>query len=248
MDCGRTMAGARCQDAVQTIDYRLTGISEPCGCRCRGDQSGSCARSREHRAMRLRASSGLTQPAWKTIRCPAIRCTMARDIRRTARIARLAVETSRTIEQVPQKPKEGPRQILAGRSAWMGPNFGAGNVSSANSFRWQELRGVDSLLRSGTRLTERRPKWDRKHCLMHGEWPPAATLHASGTSCPPAPTRRCADRTRSPVRAGLTNPTEDRCQPVPPLLPPPTAVARAPGRCAVAGWIRRCGRGPCPRQ
>jgi hypothetical protein len=103
-------------------------------------------------------------------------------------------------------------------------------------------------VRHVSRLTERRPKWDRKHCLMHGEWPPAATLHASGTSCPPAPTRRCADRTRSPVRAGLTNPTEDRCQPVPPLLPPPTAVARAPGRCAVAGWIRRCGRGPCPRQ
>ena len=77
-DYGGTMAGARCQDAVQTIDYRLTGISEPCGCRCRGDQSGSCARSREHRAMRLRASSGLTQPAWKTIRCSAIRCTMAK--------------------------------------------------------------------------------------------------------------------------------------------------------------------------
>ena len=72
------MAGARYQDAVQTIYYRLTGISEPCGCRCRGDQSGSCARSREHRAMRLRASSGLTQPAWKTIRCSAIRCTMAK--------------------------------------------------------------------------------------------------------------------------------------------------------------------------
>lgn len=67
-----------CQDAVQTIDYRLTGISEPRGCRCRGDQSGSCARSREHRAMRLRASSGLTQPAWKPIPCSAIRCTMAK--------------------------------------------------------------------------------------------------------------------------------------------------------------------------
>lgn len=78
LDCGGTMAGARCQDAVQTIDYRLTGISEPCGCRCRGDQSGSCARSREHRAMRLRASSGLTQPACKTIRGPTIRCTMAK--------------------------------------------------------------------------------------------------------------------------------------------------------------------------
>lgn len=78
LDCGRTVAGARCQDAVQTIDYRLTGISGPCGCRCRGDQSGSCARSREHGAMRLRASGGLTQPAWKTIRCSAIRCTMAK--------------------------------------------------------------------------------------------------------------------------------------------------------------------------
>ena len=81
MGCGGSLAGARCQDAVQTIDYRLTGISEPRGCRCRGDQSGSCARSCEHRAMRLRASSGLTQPAWKTIRCSAIRCTMESDIR-----------------------------------------------------------------------------------------------------------------------------------------------------------------------
>ena len=34
MGCGGTLAGARCQDAVQTIDYRLTGISEPRGCRC----------------------------------------------------------------------------------------------------------------------------------------------------------------------------------------------------------------------
>ncbi len=101
-------------------------------------------------------------------------------------------------------------------------------------------------VRHVSRLTERRPKWDRKHCLMHGEWPPAATLHASGTSCPPAPTRRCADRTRSPVRAGLTNPTEDRCALPPPLLLP-TAEARAPGRCVVAGWIRQCGRGSSSR-
>ena len=72
------MAGVRRQDAVQTNSYRITGISKPCGCRCRGDQSGSCARSCEHRAMRLRASGGLTQPAWKTIRCSAIRCTMAK--------------------------------------------------------------------------------------------------------------------------------------------------------------------------
>jgi hypothetical protein len=40
-------------------------------------------------------------------------------------------------------------------------------------------------VRHVSRLTERCPKWDRKHCLMHGEWPPAATLHASGTSLPP---------------------------------------------------------------
>ena len=39
-------------------------------------------------------------------------------------------------------------------------------------------------VRHESRLTERHPKWDRKHCLMHGEWPPAATLHASGTSLP----------------------------------------------------------------
>ena len=44
----RTLPGA-----VRTIGYRLTGISEPCGCRCRGDQSGSCARFREHRVMHL---------------------------------------------------------------------------------------------------------------------------------------------------------------------------------------------------
>jgi hypothetical protein len=102
LDCGRTMAGARYQDAVQTIYYRLTGISEPCGCRCRGDQSGSCARSCEHGTMRLRASIGLTQPAWKTIRCSVIRFTMARDIRRTARIARLAVETIAQLHKFPR--------------------------------------------------------------------------------------------------------------------------------------------------
>jgi hypothetical protein len=69
---------------------------------------------------------------------------------------------------------------------------------------------------------------------------------AAGGDCPGyrhGPTRRCADRTRSPVRGGLTNPTEDRSPPVPPPLPPPTAVARAPGRCVVAGWTPRCGRG-----
>jgi hypothetical protein len=91
-------------------------------------------------------------------------------------------------------------------------------------------------VRHVSRLTERRPKWDRKHCLMHGEWPPAATLHASGTSCPPAPTRRCADRTRSPVRAGLTNPTEDRCQPVPPLLPASHSGGPRAGAMR-GGWV-----------
>ena len=30
----------------------------------------------------------------------------------------------------------------------------------------------------------RAPNWHRKHRLMHGEWPLAATLHASGTSLP----------------------------------------------------------------
>ena len=120
LGCGRTVAGARCQDAVQTIDYRLTGISEPCGCRCRGDQSGSCARSREHRAMRLRASSGLTQPALKTIRCPAIRCTMAKRYGAYSANRQTRGCDHRTIAQVPQKPTEGPRQILACRSAWKG--------------------------------------------------------------------------------------------------------------------------------
>ena len=37
------MAGARCQDAIQTIDYRLTGIPEPCGCRFSGDETGAGA-------------------------------------------------------------------------------------------------------------------------------------------------------------------------------------------------------------
>lgn len=120
LDCDRTMAGARCQDAVQTIDYRLTGISKPCGCRCRGDQSGSCARCCEHRAMRLRASSGLTQLAWKSIRCQAIRCTMAKRYSTHSANRQTRGCDHRTIAQVPQKPREGPRQILAGRSARMG--------------------------------------------------------------------------------------------------------------------------------
>ncbi len=50
----------------------------------------------------------------------------------------------------------------------------------------------------------------------------------------PGPTRRCAGRTRPPVRAGRLDPTEDRSPPALPL-PPPTAVAGAQGRCGVAG-------------
>ena len=71
-----------------------------------------------------------------------------------------------------------------------------------------------------------------------------SSLTRGGSSCLilcwhlTGPAGRCADRTRSPVRSGLTNPTEDRYGPVPPL-PPATAVARALGRCGVAGWIRR---------
>ena len=98
-----------------------------------------------------------------------------------------------------------------------------------------------SLGRHASRFAEKPHESHPKHCLMHGQWPPAATVHASGTSVPP-PTRRCADRTRSLVWPGLTNPTEDRSWPVPQPLPPPTAVARALERCGVAGWIRRCGR------
>ena len=120
LDCGVTVAGARRQEAVQTIDYRLTRISEPCGCRCRGDQSGSCARSCEHRAMRLRASSGLTQPAWKPIRCQAIRCTMAIDIRRTARIVRLAVETIARLHKFRKKQRMVcARSSLVIRLGWV---------------------------------------------------------------------------------------------------------------------------------
>ena len=80
-----------------------------------------------------------------------------------------------------------------------------------------------------------------------------SSLASGGSSCLilfwdlPGPTRRCADRTRPPVRAGRLDPTEDRSPPDPPL-PPPTAMARAPGRCAVAGWIRRCGRGSSSRR
>ena len=40
----------------------LTDISEPCGCRLAGDKAGLGARYHEQGAMRLRASSGLTQP------------------------------------------------------------------------------------------------------------------------------------------------------------------------------------------
>ena len=140
MGCGRTMAGARCQDAVQTIDYRLTGISEPCGCRCRGDQSGSCARSREHRAMRLRASSGLTQPAWKTIRCPAIRCTMAKRYScalRESPDSRL--RPSHDCTSSPETTRESapdPRWSFGQDRI----NCGARNVSSANELALASLR------------------------------------------------------------------------------------------------------------
>ena len=95
-----------------------------------------------------------------------------------------------------------------------------------------------------SQFAERPAESHPKHCLIPGEWPPQATLQVSGTRLPP-PTRRRADRTRSPVRSGLPNPTEDRSPPVPP--PPPTAVAHALGRCAGAGWIRRCGRGSSSR-
>ena len=134
------MAGARCQDVAQTIDYRLTGISEPCGCRCRGDQSGSCARSCEHRAMRLRASSGLTQPACKTIRCSAIRCTMTK--RYSCALRESPDSRLRPSHDCTSSPetKEGSTPDPCWSLSLDGLNFGTGNVSSANSFRWRELR------------------------------------------------------------------------------------------------------------
>jgi hypothetical protein len=61
-----------------------------------------------------------------------------------------------------------------------------------------------------------------------------SSLTSGGSSCLilfwplPGPTRRCADRTRSPVRAGLTHPNEDRCQSVPQSLRPPIVVAATP--------------------
>ena len=54
-----------------------------------------------------------------------------------------------------------------------------------------------------------------------------------------AVTRRCADHTQTPVRAGLMNPIEGHCPPAPEPLPPPIAVARAPGRFSAAAMIRR---------
>ena len=75
-------------------------------------------------------------------------------------------------------------------------------------------------------------------------WP--LSMHQARDS-PTLPTRRCADRTRSRVRNGLTNPTEDRSWPASPPLPPPTTAARALGRRAAARWIRRCGRGSSSR-
>ena len=63
----------------------------------------------------------------------------------------------------------------------------------------------------------------------------------------PTPTKRCADRIRHPVLAERFDPMVDRCPPVPLLLRPPTALAHAQGRRAVAGWVRRCGRGYDPR-
>jgi hypothetical protein len=84
--------------------------------------------------MRLRASSGLTQPAWKTIWGPAIRSTMA--MRYSAHSANRKTRgcDHRTIAQVPKKPTDHRRQILAGRSDTDGLSFVAGNVSSANEF------------------------------------------------------------------------------------------------------------------
>ena len=52
-------------------------------------------------------------------------------------------------------------------------------------------------------------------------------------------TKRCVDRTRTPVQAAPTYPIRGRCPPAPEPLPPPTAEARARGRCAAAGLIHR---------
>ena len=46
---------------------------------------------------------------------------------------------------------------------------------------------------------------------------------------------RRADRMRSPVPVGLTDPMQDRCPAVRKSLRPPTAVVPAPGPCAAAG-------------
>ena len=64
---------------------------------------------------------------------------MARDILRTARIAKLAGETATRLNKFPRSQwSAGARSSLVARGL-DGLNFGAGNVSSANSFRWQYL-------------------------------------------------------------------------------------------------------------
>jgi hypothetical protein len=66
-DCGTTAAAASGLNVVRTWGVRtltanLRVSPSPCGCRLSGDEAGAGARSREHGPMRLRASSGLTQP------------------------------------------------------------------------------------------------------------------------------------------------------------------------------------------
>ncbi len=75
--CGRTAAGANWLDAVRTL---TTGLRVSPSLAAAGFQEMRPVRALlRARAMRLRASSGLTQPAWKTIRCRVIRCTMAKS-------------------------------------------------------------------------------------------------------------------------------------------------------------------------
>jgi hypothetical protein len=77
---------------------------------------------------------------WKTIRGPAIRCTTAKRYSCALRESQDSrVRPSHNCTSSPET-RAGSAPTPRRSFGLNGLNFGAGNVSSANSFRWQELR------------------------------------------------------------------------------------------------------------
>ena len=151
--CCRSYAGriaaaivlaGRCAD----FDRRLTCISEPCGCRFSGDRAGACARSGEHRPMRLRASSGLTQPTWNTVRYPrdtATACSGCCADRAASRV------TGAPLQKFLRRWKGAP--AFAGCSCSAGKRSGQEAVSSANDFARLRLRRAMNIDCAAHRIT-----------------------------------------------------------------------------------------------